>query len=151
MSSSSSINSCHLCKLCSFVGRPCWLGPAPLCFVHISYVTSPCSVLVALFYHCQRRLTRLNKYQNSFLQQNLLSKVDSSRRRPQYFDKWKTTLILLENGRRPQYFGKWKLISKFSKWKTTSTLWQMKDDLYILKNVKLPTSIFWQLEDYLNV
>ena len=52
----------------------------------------------------------------------------TSKRRPQYFDKWKTTLPfflqmeddlnILENGRRPHFF-------------------QMEDDLNILENGRL--------------
>ena len=62
-------------------------------------------------------------------------------RRPQFFEKWKTKSMFLENGiqphfrnqigRRPQLFGKWK---------TTSTFWKMEDDL----------NFFGKMEDDLN-
>ena len=82
-------------------------------------------------------------------------------------EKWKTNSFL-SNGRRPQYFGKWKTISKFSKWKTTSILWQMEDDLNTLVNGRrlqnltyvrrlqyfgkwMKTSTFWHMEDDLNM
>jgi hypothetical protein len=41
-------------------------------------------------------------------------------RRPQFFQRWKTTLIFFKNGRQPQFFQKWKM---------TSTFDQMEDDL----------------------
>ena len=81
--------------------------------------------------------------------------IFASRKNPQYFDKWKTTLIFSSsNGRQPQHFGKWK----------TTSFFQMEDDLNILENGRRfqnlangrrlqyfgkwkTTSIFWKMED----
>ena len=61
-------------------------------------------------------------------------------RRPQYFGKWNTTLIFCRMEDTLNSLANWKTISTFRKWKMTSMFWLM--DL---------TSIFWQMEDDINL
>ena len=61
-------------------------------------------------------------------------------RQPQYFSQSKVTSIIwkmednlnyLEDGRRPQLFEKWKTTSIFSKSKMTRLFWQMENNLNV--------------------
>ena len=67
-------------------------------------------------------------------------------RRPQFFGKWKTTSIFLENGIQPQFrtqIGRRPQL--FGKWKTTSIFWKMEDDLNSLENGRRP-QFCWKME-----
>ena len=55
-------------------------------------------------------------------------------RRPQIFEKWKTT----------SNFGKWKTISNLKKWKTTSNLKKMEDYLEFFKSGKNKKNSKWK-------
>ena len=56
-------------------------------------------------------------------------------------------LNILANGRRPQYFDKWKTTSNFGKMKPQSLVNLRQTKYYVKWNT---TSIFWLMEDYFN-
>jgi hypothetical protein len=112
------------------------------------------SLEIELYYHCSLRPDRTSPDPTSHDPANHPEKYQNSSLQRNLLSNICYTCFTrpksVKFGRRPQYFGKWK---------TTSIFWQMEDNLNIWVNGRRPhdfgkwktTSLFWQMEDNLNI
>jgi hypothetical protein len=107
---------------------------AHIMFLPSSVPTPAPSGLIKLYYHCSHRPTRPEptrpgKYQNRYVQQNLLCGTFSKWKTTSTFFKWKTTSTFFSNGILPQLFSNGRRPQPFFQMEDDLNFFQMEDDL----------------------